>query len=348
MPPKMSAILKKRPEPGVVLEAVDLPRIGPHDVLIKVRITSICGTDLHIYSWDQWSQNRIRPPQVLGHEFCGDVVEVGGAVESVKVGDFVSAETHIVCHVCFQCRTGQAHVCQNCKIIGVDRDGSFAEYVAVPELAVWKNSPGLRPELASIQEPLGNAVQAALVEDVAGKTVAVLGCGPTGLFATAVARTCGATAVFAADVNDYRLSLAKKMGATEVYNPKTGRQSLSDWIVEANEGYGVDVVLEMSGSPDATRSAFRAVRNGGRVTLFGIPSGPVELDVAEGIIFKGVTIYGVTGRKLFDTWYRTRWFLESGVLDVSPVITHRMTFDRIDEAMGLMAAGQCGKIVLTP
>lgn len=220
--------------------------------------------------------------------------------------------------------------------------------MAVPELAVWKNSPALNPDLASIQEPLGNAVQATLVEDVAGKTVAVLGCGPTGLFAVGIAKACGATAVLAADVNDYRLDLAKRMGATETYSPKTGRQALADWIIEANEGFGVDVVLEMSGAPDAVRSAFRAVRNGGRVTLFGLPSKPVELDVAEGIIFKGVTIHGVTGRRLFDTWYRTRWFLESGVLDVSPVITHRMAFGQIDEAMGLMAAGQCGKIVLTP
>jgi threonine 3-dehydrogenase len=186
------------------------------------------------------------------------------------------------------------------------------------------------------------------VEDVAGKTVAVLGCGPTGLFAVGIARACGATAVFAADVNDYRLNLARQMGATEVFNPKTGGAALADWIVEANEGFGVDVVLEMSGSAEAVRSAFKAVRNGGRVTLFGIPSRPVEVDIAEGVIFKGVTIHGVTGRRLFDTWYRTRWFLESGVLDVSPVITHRMTFDRIDEAMGLMSAGQCGKIVLTP
>jgi threonine 3-dehydrogenase len=344
----MKAIVKKRPEPGAVVESVEVPRIDHHDVLIRVHATSICGTDLHIYNWDAWSQNRIRIPQILGHEFCGEVVEVGNAVQSIQVGDFVSAETHIVCHVCFQCRTGQAHVCQNCKIIGVDRDGSFAEYVSVPELAVWKNSPSLRSDLASIQEPLGNAVQATLVEDVAGKSVVVTGCGPTGLFAVAIAKACGATAVYAADVNDYRLRLARSMGATETYNPRTGGRSLGEWVLEANEGFGVDVALEMSGSPAAVQGAFQAVRNGGRVTLFGIPSRPIELDLAEGIIFKGITIHGVTGRRLFDTWYRTRWFLEAGILNIDPVITHRMKFEDIDEAMGLMAAGQCGKIVLTP
>jgi len=356
MPETMKAIRKPAAGKGLVIEDVPVPTVGPHDVLIQVTAASICGTDLHIWRWNDWSQQRVHPPITVGHEFAGTVVETGRAVEHVRVGDFVSAESHITCGMCFQCRTGQAHMCPKTKVIGVDRDGAFAEFVCLPESVIWKNDPTkLTPEVATLQEPFGNAVYATLAHDLAGQTVGVFGCGPIGCFAVGIAKASGAAAVFATDVVDFRLELAKKMGADEIYNPThdgkhdgPGKNGVTNWLLQANEGYGVDIVLEMSGAAQAITSAFRAVRNGGRVTLFGLPGRPVEIDVAENMIFKNLTVLALNGRRIFDTWYKTRWLLERGVVDLRPLITRELPYERIDEAMELLSGGQACKSVRRP
>jgi threonine 3-dehydrogenase len=309
--------------------------------------TSLCGTDAHIYRWDEWAHSRIHPPRIIGHELCGEVVAVGREVSLVAVGDYVAAESHITCGHCFQCRTGQAHVCKNYKILGIDRDGSFAEYVSLPQDVLWKTSRDIPPQFACVQEPLGNAVDAALTEGLAGRTVLITGCGPTGLFAAAVARTSGAATIIASDISAYRLDLAKQVGADHVLNAADTPESLLAAIRDITAGEGVDAALEMSGEPAALHQVFRAVKNGGRVTLFGIPTGSVCFDLPNEIIFKGIRVYGVTGRRLFGTWYRLAGLFKAG-LNIKPVITH--TFPMADFATGfdLIQAGQCGKVVLFP
>ena len=345
----MTAVRKARAEPGLVLEEVPVPQIGPDEVLVAVEAASVCGTDLHIWEWNEWAAQRIKPPLTVGHEFAGTVVEVGPSVEHVTVGDYVSAESHVTCGMCFQCRTGQAHMCPRTSILGVDRDGCFADYVAIPEKVVWQNDRSkLPPELGTLQEPFGNAVFATLAHDLAGESVGVLGCGPVGLFSIGIAKASGAASVMAADLNEYRLSLAKVMGADDIMNPSEPDSDIAEWLVASNEGFGVDIVLEMSGAPSAIDAAFRGVRNGGRVTLLGIPSSPVRIDVAESMIFKNLTVLALNGRRIFDTWYRTRWLLESGVVDLRPLITHEMGLEAINDAMDLLTAGQACKIILRP
>jgi len=354
MPQKMVCVYKPAPEKGLEIREEPIPNPGEHDVLVRVEAASVCGTDLHIYNWDEWSANRIHPPLIIGHEFAGTVVEVGKSVQHVRVDDYVSAESHVTCGMCFQCRTGQAHMCPQTSILGVDRPGAFAEYVCIPEKVVWLNDrTKLPPEVATLQEPFGNAVFAVNSHEISGNTVAVFGCGPIGLFAIAIAKASGAAAIYATDIIDYRLELAMKMGATAVFNSGSVAQDKTikatvDWICKANDGYGPDVVLEMSGAPAALTAAFGAVRNGGRVTLFGIPSRPVEIDVGESLIFKNLTVLAVNGRRIFDTWYKTRFLLESGVVDLRPLITHQMSFERVDEAFELLASGQACKIVFRP
>jgi threonine 3-dehydrogenase len=344
----MKAIVKSKAEAGLWLEDVPEPEIGINDVLIRILKTGICGTDVHIYNWDAWAHSRIHPPRTIGHEMCGEVVAVGGDVTLVRVGDYVAAESHLTCGACFQCRTGQAHVCKNYRILGVDLDGSFADFVVLPETVLWKTSADIPPELASVQEPLGNAVDAALAEDLTGHTVLITGCGPTGLFAAAVARTAGAATIIATDVSDYRLALAKQVGVDHVLNARTdGPDAIAASILEITQGEGVDASLEMSGHPTALHHAFRSVKNGGRVTLFGIPTGPVTCDLANEVIFKGIRVHGITGRRLFSTWYRLAGLFKAG-LNIRPVITH--TFPLKDFARGfeLIKSGQCGKVVLFP
>jgi threonine 3-dehydrogenase len=279
---------------------------------------------------------------------CGEVVEVGPAVKLVKVGDYVAAESHITCGLCFQCRTGQAHVCRNYKILGVDRDGSFADFVVLPENVLWHTSRAIAPEYASLQEPLGNAVDAALVEDLTGHTVLITGCGPTGLFAAAVARTSGAATIIASDISEDRLGLAKQVGADYVLNAKTETAaSLVKAIDEITDGEGVDASLEMSGDPAALHLAFDAVKNGGRVTLFGIPTGPITCDLANDIIFKGIRVHGITGRRLFGTWYRLAGLFKAG-LNIKPIVTHTFPMSDFAKGFDLIKTGQCGKVVLFP
>ena len=332
---------------GSCSTASPIPEPGPHDVLVQVEAASICGTDLHIFKWDDWAKARIKPPLTLGHEFAGTVVEMGEDVRTVVRGDYVSAESHVTCGMCFHCRTGRAHMCERTQILGVDRDGAFAEFVVVPESVIWQNDrEKLPPEIATLQEPFGNAVFATSTQDLPGRTVAVLGCGPVGLFTIAIARASGAGRVLASDHVPFRLSLAETLGA-EVANVNE-IADVSGWYHDANEGSGLDVVFEMSGAPAAVRDAFRIVRNGGDVVLFGIPSSPVELDIAESLIFKNLHVTAVNGREVFATWYRTRWLLEHGVVDLRPLITHRYPLTEFEVAFAELESGNACKIVLHP
>lgn len=344
----MRALVKTEPAPGLTLREMPEPRPGELEVVVRVKATSLCGTDAHIYHWDEWARSRLRLPRIIGHEMCGEVVEVGRGVSSVAVGDYVAAESHFTCGVCFQCRTGQAHVCKNYRILGVDLDGSYADYVVLPERVLWKTPAELPPEVACLQEPLGNAVHAALIEDVAGKSVLITGCGPTGLFAAAVARVAGAARIIASDVSEYRLGLAKLIGVDLVLNAKSEPpEAITAAILALTHGEGVDAVMEMSGDPDALHQAFRSVKNGGRISLFGIPKGQVCFDLPNEIIFKGIRVYGITGRRLFGTWYRLAGLFSAG-LDIRPVVTHTFRLEDFAKGFELMATGQCGKVVLVP
>jgi len=345
---RMWAIRKEEAGPGLTLAEVPVPVPGLDEVLVEVEAASVCGTDLHIECWDAWAEHRIKPPLTLGHEFAGTVVATGAAVRNVAVGDYVSAESHVTCGACFHCRTGRAHMCEHTQILGVDRDGAFAEFVVVPESVVWQNDRAKLPaELATLQEPFGNAVFAVGHQDLAGKTVGFLGCGPVGLFGIGIARASGAGRVLASDRRRYRLELAHAMGVHEALDITTV-PSVEQWFVERNEGEHLDVVFEMSGSPAAIADAFRIVRNGGRVVLFGIPSQPVELDVAEALIFKNLEVSAVSGRQIWDTWFKTRWLLEHGVVDLRPLITEQLGLDEYARAFSLLRSGNACKIVLRP
>jgi threonine 3-dehydrogenase len=340
----MLAVVKPEAKPGTELRQVQIPAVGLQDVLVKVKVASICGTDLHIYNWDPWAQRRIHPPLIPGHEFCGYVAAVGAEVTTVKEGDFVSAEMHVACGKCLQCRTGEAHICQNVKILGVDDDGAFAEYVRIPESNIWKIDPAIPPEYASVFDPLGNAVHTVLAGEVAAKTVAITGCGPIGLFAIAVARAVGATQVFAIEVNRFRRKVAEQMKADLVLDPAT--QDVKQIVQEATGGIGVDVVLEMAGHPDAIRTGFNILRRGGRISLLGIPSKPIQLNFAEDIIFKGATVQGINGRRMYQTWYQMQALLKTGKLDLHPAITDRIPMQDFSKGMERLRTGEASKILL--
>jgi threonine 3-dehydrogenase len=342
----MQAIVKPGPQPGAELQRVEVPKIGPHDVLVRVKAASVCGTDLHIYQWDRWAQRRLRPPLVFGHEFCGVVEDAGSEVASAKKGDFVSAEMHLACGRCFQCQTGQRHICQNVRIIGIDMDGCFAEYLKVPESNVWKIDPAIPVEYAAILDPLGNAVHTVLAGEVAGLSVAITGCGPVGLLAIAVARACGAGPIFASEPHPYRRKLAERMGATVVLDGLQGDPASE--VLAQTRGVGADVVLEMSGNATAVRQAFQMLRRGGRISLLGIPAKPVELDLASDVIFKGAVVQGIHGRRVFETWYKMQALLKTGALDLTPLITDRIPMADFQRGMELLLSGNASKILMFP
>jgi threonine 3-dehydrogenase len=342
----MLAVVKSEPKPGAEIRDVPIPSIGPTEVLVKVNVASVCGTDLHIYNWDPWAQRRIHPPLVPGHEFCGEVAAVGDEVTTVREGDFVSAEMHVACGKCLQCRTGEAHICQFVKIIGVDADGAFAEYVRIPESNIWKLDPAIPQEYASILDPLGNAVHSVLAGEIAAKTVAITGCGPIGLFSIAVARGVGATTVFAIEVNDYRRDIARQMKADYVLDPR--KDDVRTLLMDHTGGMGVDVVLEMAGHPDSIRTAFQIVRRGGRISLLGLTSKPIALNFSEDIIFKGITVQGINGRRMYQTWYQMTALLKAGKLDLHPVITDRMAMKDFSKGMERLKTGEASKILLYP
>ncbi|HJX37548.1 MAG TPA: L-threonine 3-dehydrogenase [Anaerolineae bacterium] len=346
MPDQMKAIVKTSAGPGAELNTVDVPRPGAGEVLVEVKATSICGTDLHIYQWDPWAASRVKPPMIFGHEFAGEVAELGKNVTSVQLGDYVSAETHVVCGVCHQCRSGQRHICKNVSIIGVDRPGCFAEYIVVPECNVWQNPPDMTTEVACVQEPFGNAVHTALSTELVAKSVLITGCGPIGLMAIAIAKAAGAELVIVTEVMPYRMELARTMGADLVLNPRD--TDVTAEILTHTAQRGVDVLLEMSGNPSAIHEGFAVLRCGGYAALLGIPAEPLEMDLANDLIFKGANVYGVTGRLMWKTWYQTKALLGSGAVDVQPIITHRFPLEDFEQGMALMRAGQCGKVVLFP
>jgi threonine 3-dehydrogenase len=342
----MKALRKMRPQRGAQIQEVAIPSIAPGEVLVRVRAASICGTDLHIYDWDPWSATRIRPPLTFGHEFCGVVEKVGAEVAAVAEGDFVSAEMHVNCGHCRPCQAGQPHVCQNLKIIGIDVDGCFAEYVRIPGKNIWKIDPAIPEHYAAILDPLGNAVHATLAGEIAGQTVGVTGCGPIGLMAIAVARACGCSTLFATEINPHRRELAKRMGADEALDPAEG--DVVARIRDATGGAGVDVLLEMSGNPAAIRQGFEMLRPGGRASLLGIPSQPVELDLLNEIIFKGVTVKGIYGRRMFETWVQMTALLKAGRLDLEPLFHERVSLEHFADAVSLLEAGQAGKVLVYP
>jgi threonine 3-dehydrogenase len=344
LPDQMEALVKEA-APGARLQTVPLPTIGPTDALVRVEAASICGTDLHIYRWDEWAQHRVHAPMVFGHEFAGEVVAVGSAATRVSPGAYVAAETHIACGECYECLHGLQHICKHVEIIGVDRPGAFAQYIAVPEKNLWLTDRRFPPQIATIQEPMGNAVHSALAAPIAGSTVAIFGAGPIGLFTVPISRAAGAARIITVEPAPFRRELARTMGSDVVIDPTS--EDVVARLLEETGGEGVDVVLEMSGNGGAISQAFRALRYGGHASLLGIPSRPVEMDLADGVIFKGATVQGISGRRIWETWYQTRGFLESG-MDLSPIITHVMPLRDFGRAFDLVATGQSGKVVLLP
>ncbi len=343
----MKAIVKARPEPGgLEFKDVPVPEPGFGEVLLKNRAVAICGTDLHIYNWDAWSQNRVKIPTIIGHEFAADVVKVGQGVTNVQPGDYVSGEGHLVCGFCDNCRTGDGHVCYDWKGLGYDIDGAFREYFCMPERNIWKNDPKTSPAEASIQDPLGNAIHTVFRADCVGKKVAVYGLGPVGLLAVAVLKAIGAAEIFAfGRSNQYRLDLAKQLGAHHVVATKN--TDPVEYIKQHTDGHGVDVAMEIAGTPQAIQAAVKCVKMAGNVVLLGIPNAEVPLDIASDVVFRSVSIHGVTGRRIWDSWFVMRGLLVSGSLDVSPVITHEFPFDEYEKGFKLMQSGQCGKVVLS-
>lgn len=355
---KMKAVVKVKAERGgAELQDVDIPTITAGEVLVRVQATSVCGTDVHIYEWNAWADRRIgagRLPQILGHEVAGVVVEVGPHVQSIKKGDYISSETHIFNPGDLQSLLGQKHIGKNMEILGVDRDGVFAEYVMLPERVCWVNDRSIPPEFASVQEPLGNGVYAVLGEDadVAGKSMVIVGDGPTALFAAGVARTAGVAKIILIGYSNYNLDIARRMGADHILDiKKTTLEERSRFILDETSGYGVDISLEMVGGEAPVREALTHLRKGGRLTAFGVAAeAQVPIDYNDGIVFKGAQVHGINGRKVFDTWYRMRNLLAAKRLDISPVITHVMALEEYEKAFEMLIAEprQAAKIVLFP
>ena len=338
----MKALVKSQRAPGIWMEDIPEPRVGHNDVRIRVRKTAICGTDIHIYQWDQWAQKNIPVPMAVGHEYVGEIVEIGSEVQGFSVGDRVSGEGHITCGYCRNCRAGRRHLCRNTVGVGVNRPGCFAEYLVIPAFNAFKLPDSITDDVASILDPFGNATHTALSFNLVGEDVLITGAGPIGIMATAIARFVGARHVVVTDVNDYRLGLATKMGASRAFT--VSRESLDDTMQALGMVEGFDVGLEMSGNPSAFRDLLRTMHHGGNVALLGIPPDDTAIDWNE-VIFKGLMIKGVYGREMFETWYKMAAMLQSG-LDVTPIITHRLPVDDYREGFEIMRSGQSGKVIL--
>jgi threonine 3-dehydrogenase len=338
----VKALVKERAEPGLWLREVEVPPVGPDDVLIRVLRTGICGTDLHIYAWDEWAARTVPTPLVIGHEFVGEIVEVGSAVRSHVVGEIVSGEGHIVCGRCRNCMAGRRHLCAHTRGLGVERPGAFAEFVSLPVANVWHHADGIDRDVAAIFDPFGNAVHTATAFPVLGEDVLITGAGPIGIMAAAVARHAGARHVVVTDVNPRRLELARKVGVTRAVSVLEER--LADVQRELGMEEGFDIGLEMSGSADAIRDMLAQVCHGARIALLGIPPGEVAIDWNE-VVFKGLTLRGIYGREMYETWYLMTVMLQSG-LDISPVITDRFSATEFEEAFATAANGASGKVIL--
>ena len=338
----MKALVKSKPERGIWMEDIPAPAVGHNDVLIKVSRTAICGTDIHIYQWDEWAKSTIPVPLAIGHEFAGEIVEIGSEVKGFVPGDRVSAEGHITCGVCRNCRAGRRHLCITTVGVGVDRPGAFAEYLSVPAFNVFKLPDVISNDMAAILDPLGNATHTALSFDLVGEDVLITGAGPIGIMAVAIARYAGARHIVITDINDYRLDLATKMGASAALN--VTRDSLDDTMKELGMTEGFDVGMEMSGNPQAFRDMLRTMHHGGKVAILGIPPEETSIDWHQ-VIFKGLILKGIYGREMFETWYKMSSMLQSG-LNIEPIITHHFGVDEFQPAFDLMESGQSGKVIL--
>ncbi len=339
---KMKALAKLKPEPGIWMTQVDRPVIGHNDLLIKIKKTAICGTDVHIHNWDEWAQKTIPVPMVVGHEYVGEVVEVGQEVRGFNIGDRVSGEGHITCGHCRNCRAGRTHLCRNTIGVGVNREGAFAEYLVLPAFNAFKIPDGISDDLAAIFDPFGNAVHTALSFDLVGEDVLITGAGPIGIMAAAVAKHVGARHVVITDINDYRLELARKMGIEHTVN--VAKQSLSDVMAELKMSEGFDVGLEMSGNAAAFDSMLAEMNHGGHVALLGILPAGMGIDWSQ-VIFKGLVIKGIYGREMFETWYKMASLIQSG-LDLTPIITHHYSIDDFQKGFDVMCSGTSGKVIL--
>jgi threonine 3-dehydrogenase len=338
----MKTLAKSFPKEGIWMEQADRPTVGHNDVLIKVKKTAICGTDVHIYNWDEWSQKTIPVPMTVGHEFVGVIEEIGQEVEGFKVGDRVSGEGHITCGHCRNCRAGRRHLCRNTTGVGVNRPGAFAEFIAIPAANAFKLPADISDDLAAIFDPFGNAVHTALSFDLVGEDVLITGAGPIGIMAAAVCRHVGARNVVITDVNDFRLQLAKKMGATRTVN--VANEKLPEVMKSLGMTEGFDVGLEMSGVPSAVQSMLATMNHGGKIAMLGIPPSSMAIDWNQ-VIFKGLHIKGIYGREMFETWYKMVSLIQSG-LDISPIITHHFSVDQFQQGFDIMRSGQSGKVIL--
>ncbi len=338
----MKALVKSKAEPGIWMADVPEPEIGPNDVLIKIHRTAICGTDIHIYNWDDWSQKTIPVPMTVGHEFAGEVAELGREVTGLKIGDLVSGEGHITCGYCRNCRAGRSHLCRNTVGVGVNRAGAFAEYLSIPARNVFPLPAGFTEAQGAILDPLGNAAHTALSFDLVGEDVLITGAGPIGIMAAAICKHVGARHVVITDVNDYRLELARQMGATRAVN--VINTTLADTMEDLGMVEGFDVGLEMSGNPQAFNGLLEVMNHGGKVALLGIPPGGTAIDWNQ-VIFKGLFLKGVYGREMFETWYKMTAMLQSG-LDLSPIFTHQFPVNDFQQGFDIMRSGQSGKVIL--
>lgn len=338
----MKALSKLKAEPGIWMTDAPKPEVGHNDLLIKIRKTAICGTDVHIYKWDEWASKTIPTPMVVGHEYVGEVVDMGQEVRGFQVGDRVSGEGHITCGHCRNCRAGRAHLCRNTTGVGVNREGAFAEYLVIPAFNAFKIPDNISDELASIFDPFGNAVHTALSFDLVGEDVLITGAGPIGIMAAAVAKHVGARHVVITDVNEYRLDLARKMGASRAVN--VANEKLEDVMKELGMTEGFDIGLEMSGVPSAFNSMLNNMNHGGKIAMLGIPPSDMAVDWNQ-VIFKGLVIKGIYGREMFETWYKMASLIQSG-LDLNPIITHQYSVDDFQAGFDMMISGQSGKVIL--
>lgn len=343
----MKALVKAKPERGADLVERPIPEIGPNDLLVKVQAAAICGTDNHIYDWTPWAQARLELPMIFGHEFAGEVVEVGSTVTGWQVGDLVAGETHIPCLQCYQCRTGRQHTCENMRIIGVHVDGAFADYAVLPVSCAWKLAPGTSPELGAILEPIGVACNGLFKDRIDGCSVGVIGCGPIGIFGAQLARAAGARQLIVTDINPYRLDMARRI-VPEATVLNAAQDDVLGSVMDMTSGRGLDVVVELSGSAPGIVQAFDLTAKGGRVSLVGLPSQPITLEMTNAIIYREAIVYGSTGRLMWDTWYKVEAMLDSGLFDPMPVITHTFDLADHDEALQLTLSANAGKVILKP
>jgi threonine 3-dehydrogenase len=344
---EMFAVVKQKKAVGAQLEKVEIPQLGPEDVLVRVKATALCGTDLHIYEWSTWAQNAgIKPPQVMGHEFSGEIVKAGSAVMDLKPGDYVAGETHIPCGKCYQCKIGQQHICANLTLFGVHTDGCFGEYTKIPALCARKIPSSIPPEIGAVLEPLGTALRTSLEVKVSGKNVAVIGCGPIGLFAVASSKAMGASKIIASEVVNERLQLSEKVGADVSLNPM--KTDIVEEILNITQGVGVDAFIDASGSVEAINQGFKYLRKGGEVALIGLPSIPIEINLGPDVVFKEAKIIGIHGRKMFSTWTKMENMLDKGLLNLDPIISHAKPLSEFEEAFELIKTGKGCKVILYP